>query len=45
MTMDELIEYVLREFPEAIFGEDESGEIVISTGLTDNGGSELESIG
>jgi hypothetical protein len=34
MTMDELMEYILREFPEAIFGEDnETGEVVISTGL------------
>jgi hypothetical protein len=45
MTMDELMEYVLRELPEALFGEDESGEIVISTGLKDTRSGELESIG
>jgi hypothetical protein len=33
MTMDELMEYVLRELPDAIFSEDSTGEIVISTGL------------
>ena len=45
MTMDELMEYILRELPEALFGEDESGEIVISTGLKDTRSGELESIG
>lgn len=34
MTMDELMEYILREFPNAVFGEEEpTGEVVIATGL------------
>jgi len=46
MTMDELMEYVLREFPDAVFGEDNaSGEIVIATGLVEKfAGEQLESL-
>ena len=45
--MDELMEYVLREIPDAIFGEDTaSGEIVIGTGLIEKSdGEPLASIG
>lgn len=35
--MDELMEYILRELPDAVFGEEPTGEIVIATGFTDNG--------
>jgi hypothetical protein len=35
MTMDELMEYILRELPNAVFGEDDNGEILISTGLVE----------
>jgi hypothetical protein len=36
MTMDELIEYVLRELPNAVFGEEHTnGEILIATGLVE----------
>jgi hypothetical protein len=46
MTMDELMEYVLREIPDAVFGEDTaSGEIVIGTGLIEKSdGEPLERI-
>lgn len=46
MTMDELIEYVLRELPDAVFGEDNaSGEIVIATGLIEKAdGEQLEKV-
>ena len=33
--MDELMEYILRELPNAVFGEEDNGEILISTGLVD----------
>lgn len=36
MTMDELIEYILRELPNAVFGEEDNGEILIATGLVEN---------
>jgi len=37
MTMDELMEYILRELPNAVFGEENTnGEILIATGLVDN---------
>ena len=36
MTMDELMEYILRELPNAVFGEEnKTGEILIATGLVD----------
>jgi hypothetical protein len=35
MTMDELMEYILRELPNAVFGEEDNGEILIATGLVD----------
>ena len=36
MTMDELIEYILRELPNAVFGEEHTnGEILIATGLVE----------
>jgi hypothetical protein len=36
MTMDELMEYILRELPNAVFGEENTtGEILIATGLVD----------
>jgi hypothetical protein len=46
MTIDELMEYVLREVPDAIFGEEEdTGEIIISTGLKNLvEGDELERV-
>lgn len=46
MTMDELMEYVLREVPDAVFGEDDvTGEIYIATGLIEKAdGEELERI-
>jgi hypothetical protein len=36
MTMDELMEYILRELPNAVFGEEANGEILIATGLVEN---------
>jgi hypothetical protein len=40
MTMDELMEYILRELPNAVFGEEHTnGEILIATGLVDNNGT------
>ena len=33
--MDELMEYILRELPNAVFGEGDNGEILISTGLVE----------
>jgi hypothetical protein len=40
MTMDELMEYILRELPNAVFGEEHTnGEILIATGLVDNDGT------
>ena len=45
MTMDELMEYILREIPEAVFGEDtETGEIVIATGLVQTKADELREL-
>lgn len=42
--MDELMEYVLRELPDAVFGEDQkTGEIVIATGFVE-GVNELKPI-
>jgi hypothetical protein len=36
MTMDELMEYILREFPNALFDEEKkTGEILIATGLVE----------
>ena len=38
--MDELMEYILREFPNAVFGkENTTGEILVATGLVDNNGT------
>ena len=37
MTMNELMEQILAILPNAVFGEEETGEIVIATGFTDNG--------
>lgn len=35
--MDELMEYILREIPNALFSEEGSnGEILIATGLVEN---------
>ena len=43
--MDELMEYILREIPEAVFGEDtETGEIVIATGLVQTKADELREL-
>ena len=40
--MDELIEYILRELPNAVFDEEpDSGEILISTGLAEGKGENL----
>jgi hypothetical protein len=37
MTMDELMEYILRELPNAVFGQEQAnGEILIATGLVEN---------
>lgn len=45
MTMDELMEYILREIPEAVFGEDaETGEVVIATGLVLTKADELKEL-
>jgi pantothenate kinase len=45
MTMDELMEYILREIPEAVFGEDaETGEVVIATGLVLTKADELKGL-
>ena len=33
MTFDEMVGSVLQLFPEALFHNDESGEVVISTGF------------
>lgn len=35
--MDELMTQILAILPNAEFGEEPTGEIVIATGLTDNG--------
>ena len=45
MTMDELMEYILREIPEAVFEEDaETGEVVIATGLVLTKDDELKEL-
>lgn len=45
MTMDELMEYILREIPEAVFEEDaETGEVVIATGLVLTKADELKEL-
>jgi hypothetical protein len=45
MTMDELMEYILREFPNAVFGEDsKTGEVLVETGLKLVEGDELVEI-
>jgi hypothetical protein len=43
MTMDELMEYILRELPNAVFGEEHTnGEILIAPGLVEvDAGSNL----
>ena len=37
MTMDELMTQILAILPDAVFGEEDTGEIVIATGFSDNG--------
>ena len=39
--MDELMEYILRELPNAVFGEEDNGEILIATGLAEGKGGNL----
>jgi hypothetical protein len=41
MTMDELMEYILRELPNAVFGEYDNGEILVSTGFVEGKGGNL----
>ena len=37
MTMDELMETILKVLPNAVFGEEQAtGEILIATGLVEN---------
>ena len=42
--MDELMEYILRELPNAVFGEEDNGEILIATGLAENPAGNLVGI-
>ena len=44
MKMNELMVYILVVLPEAIFSEDESGEVIISTGMKVLQDDELESL-
>jgi hypothetical protein len=39
MTMDELMTQILAILPNAVFGEESNGEILIATGLVDNNGT------
>ena len=39
MTMDELMTQILAILPNAVFGEEDNGEILIATGLVDNNGT------
>ena len=43
-TLDELFESVLTVFPDADFGEDNDGQIIIYTGVTVPGPDETEII-
>ena len=36
MTMNELIETILKVLPNAVFGEEANGEILIATGSVEN---------
>jgi hypothetical protein len=36
MTMNELMETILKVLPNAVFGEESNGEILIATGLVEN---------
>lgn len=42
--MDELMAKILAILPEAVFGEEKTGEILIATGLVDNGTGTLEDL-
>jgi hypothetical protein len=35
MTMNELMETILKVLPNAVFGEEDNGEILIATGLVE----------
>ena len=41
MTMDELMGQILTILPNAVFGEEENGEILIATGLVEVKGGNL----
>jgi hypothetical protein len=41
MTMDELMGQILAILPNAVFGEEENGEILIATGLVEVKGGTL----
>jgi hypothetical protein len=41
MTMDELMGQILAILPNAVFGEEENGEILIATGLVEVKGGNL----
>jgi hypothetical protein len=42
MTMNELMETILKVLPNAVFGEEDNGEILIATGLVEvDAGSNL----
>jgi hypothetical protein len=36
MTMNQLMEQILAILPNAVFGEEDNGEILIATGLVEN---------
>jgi hypothetical protein len=36
MTMNELMEQIIAILPNAVFGEEDNGEILIATGLVEN---------
>ena len=44
MTMDELMGQILTILPNAIFGEEDNGEIIIATGLAEGKGGALSEL-
>jgi len=42
MTLDELMQKVLEILPDASFGEDEEGQVIIYTNLQQTGGPDVE---
>jgi hypothetical protein len=44
MTMNELMEQILAILPNAVFGEEDNGEILIASGLVENPAGDLVDI-